>query len=618
MLIIADLLKVSTFYLTLIWLATGTNFKILRLYKGYYILVAGFIFLSLNGSLEFLSTHSSFFLLRSISIIISLGYICSLCIIFAGFIVLIHSFKKLHFIDAKYKESLLKLDAIFNYSTNCISLVKPDGTISITNKKVLIKFFPTHEKKTKIWEIPCFNNKDYQDIIKNHINFALAHNVTEEIFNLQDVNKNNVIMKIIFTPILDERETLQYILMEGIDITDLENSFRELAQIQKMETIGTMAGGIAHDLNNMLSGITGSLSILDNLFQEKKNFTSEELEEHLNIIRHSNNRMSYLINQFLKLAHTDTISKEVINLKEIAEHILSMAKTNFDKSITFATQFPEEECFIYSSADLIEQSLLNILINAGQAMTTMRKDEAEMGGKISLKIIKRTFLDESYIPVESLKPGLYWEIEISDTGVGMDSHTLKKIFDPFFTTKKNEGLGLGLAMAYKIIKQSNGAIKVYSEEGIGTTFHIYFPFYREPIRRSKAIRPEISVKGSGTILLVDDENIILKVGKTILEKAGYKVIIASNGKEAIEIYKEKKNFIDLVLLDMIMPELSGLQVFEKLFSINNNVKVILTSGIETDIRIQKMMDAGAKGFLKKPFSAYEITKIVKTVLNPEE
>ena len=253
----------------------------------------------------------------------------------------------------------------------------------------------------------------------------------------------------------------------------------------------------------------------------------------------------------------------------------------------------------------IEQVLLNLYVNAWQAMPN--------GGSLFLET-KNIVLDEQYRKPFYVKPGNYVKISVTDTGVGMDEKTLKRIFEPFFTTKEmGRGTGLGLATAYGIIKGHGGIINVYSEKGHGATFTLYLPASEKKIEKEKK-SPEEPRKGKETILLVDDEEVVLNVNRMVLERLGYGVFVARSGQEAIEVFRAKKDGVHLVILDLIMPGMEGGKVFDHLKSIKADVKVILSSGYSFNDEVGRMMERGCQAFIQKPFDIGEFSQKIRDVL----
>jgi two-component system cell cycle sensor histidine kinase/response regulator CckA len=275
------------------------------------------------------------------------------------------------------------------------------------------------------------------------------------------------------------------------------------------------------------------------------------------------------------------------------------------KEITIQSKYQQDLWTVEVDQGQIEQVLLNLYVNAWQAMPG--------GGNLFIQT-ENVMLDETYAKLFKLVPGKFVKITVMDTGVGMDESTSQKIFDPFFTTKEmGRGTGLGLASAYGIIKNHGGIIYVYSEIGEGTAFNIYLPASEKGITKEKETLEEI-LKFTGTILLVDDEEMIIDVGRKMLEKLGFEVLIARNGKEAIEVYEKTRDRINLVILDMIMPGMGGRETYDKLKEINPDIKVLLSSGYSINGRATEILDRGCNGFIQKPFDmkklSYSIRKII--------
>jgi CheY-like chemotaxis protein len=254
----------------------------------------------------------------------------------------------------------------------------------------------------------------------------------------------------------------------------------------------------------------------------------------------------------------------------------------------------------------IEQVLLNLYVNAWQAMPGE--------GDLYLETNNVVF-EENHAEPFGVRPGRYVNISVTDTGVGMDEATQQKIFDPFFTTKEmGRGTGLGLASAYGIIKSHHGIIGVHSEKGKGTTFHIHLPASEREVTRSEKEPAEEMLKGAGTILLVDDEDIILDVGKSMLTEMGYKVLMASGGKEALQVYEKHKDKIALVVLDMIMPDMSGGKVYDKMKQDNPKVKALLASGYSITGHATEILKRGCDGFIQKPFDMKQLSGKIRNIL----
>jgi len=387
------------------------------------------------------------------------------------------------------------------------------------------------------------------------------------------------------------------------DITEMKQLELQLQQAQKMEAIGTLAGGIAHDFNNLLMGIQGCASLIMTEMDP-----SDPLFDHLKGIEEYVKSAADLTKQLLGFARGGKYEVIPIDINQIVESS-SQLFGRTKKEIVIHSKFPKDIWTIEADQKQIEQVLLNLFLNAWQAMPD--------GGELYLQTANIN-LDEKYLKPYEANPGRYVKISVTDTGVGMDETTQQKIFDPFFTTKDvGRGTGMGLASAYGIIKNHEGFINVYSEAGKGTTFNIYLPASDKEVHRETATETGL-VKGSETILLVDDEEMIIKVSKPMLEKLGYRVVAVRSGQEAVEIVSGEDEAIDLVLLDLIMPGMDGGKTFDRIRKIQPQLPVLLSSGYAINGRALEIMNRGCNGFIQKPFSMSELSKKVRKVLDEAE
>ncbi len=394
----------------------------------------------------------------------------------------------------------------------------------------------------------------------------------------------------------------EYGYIEGalIDVTDKKHLETQLLQARKMEAIGTLAGGIAHDFNNLLMVVAGYASLmLNDLDASHPHYSKlKQIEEQVR-------SGSELTAQLLGFARRGKYNVKPLDVNEIMRSSASMfGRTK--REITLREKYASDLCTVEADQGQIEQVLLNLYVNAWQAMPT--------GGDIYLET-NNAILDESYIKPYKVQPGRYARISITDTGVGMDETIRSRVFEPFFTTKEmGRGSGLGLASAYGIIKNHGGIINVYSEKGHGTTFTIYLPASEKEVVREKEMSVKI-VRGTETILFVDDEEMIRNVGQELLEKFGYKVLIARDGEAAVNIYKANKDGIDLVILDMIMPGIGGGETYDRLREINPGIKVLLSSGYSINGEAANILERGCSGFIQKPFSMADLSNKVREVLD---
>jgi len=373
-----------------------------------------------------------------------------------------------------------------------------------------------------------------------------------------------------------------------------------MLQAQKMEAIGRLAGGIAHDFNNLLMGIQGNISLME--MQSSPEDPGYERLKNIEEYVKSGADLTKRLLGFARGGRYEIVPTDINDLLNNESKLFGRAK----KEIAIHKKFQENPWTVEVDQGQMGQVFLNLFVNAWQAMPK--------GGHIYLQT-ENIMLREGEADYFSLPPGRYVKVTISDTGVGMDEETQKRVFEPFFTTKKKErGTGLGLASVYGIIKNHGGIIKVESQVGHGTTFILYLPATdKEPLKSQSDSQGEI-ITGKERILLVDDEEKILDIGKQLLEVLGYEVLTAENGKKAIEIFSKEKNNLALIVLDMIMPGMGGRETFAALRKISPDIKVLLASGYSIDGEASEIMAQGCNGFIQKPFSIKRLSKKIREVL----
>ena len=377
----------------------------------------------------------------------------------------------------------------------------------------------------------------------------------------------------------------------------------QLYHAQKMEAIGTLAGGIAHDFNNLLTGILGNVSLMM-LDLSPCHGHYKKLEGIEKLVKSGARLISHLLGYARK-------GKYEVNPIDI-NHLIAEATETFQrtkKQITIQEELAENVPAVMADRGQIEQVLFNLYVNAADAMPN--------GGTIAIQTAVTTHEQmraDPYTP----RSGRYLMIRVSDTGVGMSTEVRKRIFEPFFTTKDvGKGTGLGLASAFGIVKSHGGYIDVDSEPDKGSIFTIYLPAIERQIAETKEEKQEL-LNGYETVLLIDDEEAIRSIGRELLSAIGYTVMVCKSGEEAIQLYKKHMESIDMVILDMIMPDIGGGETFDRLKALNSKVRILLSSGYSLDGQAQEILNRGCDGFIQKPFSLLQLSQKVREVLHEKK
>ncbi len=378
-----------------------------------------------------------------------------------------------------------------------------------------------------------------------------------------------------------------------------EEQFR---RAQKMEAFGQLAGGVAHDFNNLLTAINGfSEMMLSGMIPV------ENHADYLREIRKAGERAATLTRQLLAFSRKQVLQPVSLNLNELVEELKRMLRRLIGADIDLRTVCDPALGQVKADAGQIEQVILNLVVNARDAMPS--------GGYVSIET-RNVELDREYARTHpEVQPGSYVLLAVSDTGCGMSAETRSKIFEPFFTTKEvGKGTGLGLAVVHGIVKQSGGNIEVYSELGHGTSFKVYLPRVDEPIRKSKSVLGLAPMPiGTETILLVDDEELIRETARIALESAGYTVLLASDGDDAMQTCQSHQGPIHLLLSDVVMPKMSGRQLADLVRGLRKDIKVLFMSGYTDDAILQHGIQAGV-AFLQKPLTPLVLCRKVREVL----
>jgi PAS domain S-box-containing protein len=387
------------------------------------------------------------------------------------------------------------------------------------------------------------------------------------------------------------------------DITEQKELQLELMQSQKIQSLGTLAGGIAHDFNNILGIILGYASKM-----EKGKPESPELNEGLGAIKHAVGRGAALVQQILTFARRTDVASKPMSVPDLVRELVSMLQRTFPNVISLRVLIEEDVPIINADQTQIHQALLNLCVNARDAMPG--------GGDIVISVatVPRSELETKFPGAENDR---FIRVSVTDSGIGMDKETLARAFDPFFTTKeKGKGTGLGLSVVYGIVQNHHGFVDVESAVDQGSTFSLFLPGSTHAgILEGAGGRHEAIRRGSETILVVEDEQLLQDLMCSRLEAAGYRVLVANDGQRAVELYSDHKKEIALVFSDMGLPKMGGYDEFKKLKEINPDVRVILAGGfLEPELRAE-MLKQGARAFVQKPYDPEDILVILREVLD---
>ena len=382
------------------------------------------------------------------------------------------------------------------------------------------------------------------------------------------------------------------------DVTERRRMERQLEQARKMEAVGTLAGGLAHDFNNLLMGVQGNVSLM--LMSTDCGTAHYEKLKSIEKLVQSGAKLTSQLLGYARNGHTD---RHPLDLNGVVTDMATMFFRN-KHEIQVETCLATDLRPVDADQGQLEQVLMNLFVNAWQAMP--------QGGRLTLRTANVTdaqIRSKVYQP----RPGAYVLLSVTDTGVGMDAKTQERIFEPFFTTKDlGRGTGLGLASVYGIVKSHRGYIDVQSQVGQGTAFTLYLPASGRQVTACKP-EPE-AVKGSGTVLLVDDEEVIVEVASGMLKLLNYSVLTARSGSEALSLFTRQRERIDLVILDMIIPDMDGAQIFHRLKRLAPEVKVLLASGYSLKGKAAALLENGCSGFIQKPFNLQALSRKLEAIL----
>ncbi len=498
------------------------------------------------------------------------------------------------------------LYSLINSMPSVVIGVTEDNIISFTNCSAQAYLLDgVVDPKTELFEQVFPDFISLMEIINSVRSSGKAHSERNKIMNIS--GEKLVFDQSIYPVSIESTKRTGEIVIRLDDVTKRHKKEQQEHQEQKMAAVGQLAGGVAHDFNNMLGAILG----FSELSLEEVADSDESTKEYLSSIIEAAERASELTQKLLTFSRKGDLDMKTISTRDFVESAISLLLRTIDKKIIIDSNFPMKDKHVKGDYSQLQNAILNLGINARDAI-------GDTGGKIRIGVAN-CHLDEIYCEESSfeLTPGEYVEVSIQDSGEGIKPELLQKIFEPFFTTKESgKGTGLGLAAVFGTLIDHNGAITVYSEVNRGTTFNLYIPI----IDKSDDVEGDdkfanMNIHGSGNILLIDDEDMVRKVGTKTLEKLGYTVITADNGLNGLTKYEEFRSSLDVIVVDMIMPELSGDEVVKNIRENNRTIPIIIASGFTGEKNTKELLSMPNTYFIKKPFHKREFGQLIKEALN---
>ncbi|MBN2009856.1 response regulator [candidate division KSB1 bacterium] len=515
-------------------------------------------------------------------------------------------------LEGHRRELLIQKHAL-NTSINAVVFTDLEGNLNYVNPAFLTLW--GYSDVDEVLGINSANFLRFEEV--DHITKALKENSSWR-GEIQAKRKDNTYFNVeIFASLIKDENSITVGTMASfVDISERKRLEAQFRQAQKMDALGQLAGGIAHDFNNMLTIVRGYLEIISMETDEESQIFKDVMQ-----VKTAVDRGCGLTKQLRYFARETSGERVVTDLNELISESAELLKSSFPPEIEIELDLESSLWPIKADPSQISHVLMNFCVNARDAiLEKMDRSDGQpiFNGLITLKTRNVSLDNRMARQFIKAEPGKYVRFSITDTGIGMTHETQDKIFEPFFSTKeKTKNTGLGLSMVYGIVEKHNGFIDIRSEINVGTTFDVYLPVYEDDMHaddeRDKGVL--FSAPKSETILVVDDERQVLTLLERLLKTCGYKVMTASNGKEAISLYRTQRSNIDLVILDMIMPEMRGNECFQRLKAIDSNVKVILNTGYTADDSAQDLLNEGVIDLLEKPFNFHTLAKMVENALH---
>ena len=483
-----------------------------------------------------------------------------------------------------------------------------DGNITLINRIAEQLTGWTHEEAIgrPLTEVFVVYNEKTKEICENPAYRVLETGLVAGLANHTVLRAKDGVERSIgdsAAPIRDHENKIVGIVLVFRDVTMVNKINNDLAKTQKLESVGILAGGIAHEFNNALMGIMGNIELLKIDFSEDGG-----IDKHLEPMKSAGHRMSHLTAQLLAYAEGGKYQPKDLKLNDFVIETLPILQHNLSPTVRVETVFPKDISHIEADHAQMQMVLSAILANSNEAI----EDE----GIIRITAENKD-LDENFTKQHpGLEPGYYVSLTIEDDGRGMDEETKRGIFEPFFTTKF-QGRGMGMAAVYGVVMNHDGGISVDSELGKGTTVRIYLPAIEIEVEKPKKRAKAGVSTGTGTILMIEDEDVVIEVTQAMLEMLGYRVMLAKTGKDAIHIAETFDGQIDLALLDIKLPDTNGRNLYPLIMKARPDLKVVVFSGYSIDGPAREILDAGAQDFIQKPFSIATLSEKLKVVLEGE-
>ncbi len=494
--------------------------------------------------------------------------------------------------EARLKESRKRISDLFNRVEHAIFRLDGSGRIIETNRK---------------FDELCGGAQTFSSLFvdgddRNRLSETVAGTFRDVEERMHGSGEKELTVIMSLYPELDDDATVVGFDGYFVDITEKKALEEAIIQAQKLESIGLLAGGIAHDFNNILTGILGYASLTQSMVNR-----GSKIYGYMEAVTKSSQRASNLTHQLLGFARKGKYKTERLNLNNIVAELILFLRETFDRNIVIVFDAAEELPPVEGDGNQLYQAILNLCINARDAMPA--------GGRLYIKTEPYALKDERTAQLYRVPAGEYVRLSITDVGAGMPPEVKKRIFEPFYTTKGvGRGTGLGLSMVYGIVKNHGGHISVYSEVGLGTAVRVYLPRVSGIIDEGRRKNIMKGSQGKATILFIDDEEMVRELGRDILEAYNYKVMVAVHGSEGVKMFHEHGDAIDLVVLDMIMPEKGGRQVFSEIRAMRPGVRILLCSGYGEEQNFDELLNEGAVGFLQKPFQHSDLVAKVEEAL----